>query len=117
MACVVVVLGAILKHAGALSLISLPAAVVVLIGTSTAVIVQTPKPVLMHFLRIVRWVVFPPKVQTAGMLTRIIEWSEIARRQGLLGLEPAIEVEADDFARKGLQLGRASCRERVWQSV
>src|SRR3546814_3056610 len=74
MACVVVVLGAILKHAGALSLISLPAAVVVLIGTSTAVIVQTPKPVLMHFLRIVRWVVFPPKVQTAGMLTRIIEW-------------------------------------------
>src|SRR3546814_6977567 len=58
----------------------------------------------MHFLRIVRWVVFPPKVQTAGMLTRIIEWSEIARRQGLLGLEPAIEVEADDFARKGLQM-------------
>src|SRR3546814_20534196 len=38
------------------------------------------------------------------MLTRIIEWSEIARRQGLLGLEPAIEVEADDFARKGLQM-------------
>src|SRR3546814_4560596 len=38
------------------------------------------------------------------MLTRIIEWSEIARRQGLIGLEPAIEVEADDFARKGLQM-------------
>ncbi len=104
MAFVVVVIGAILKHAGALSLISMPAAIVVLVGTATAVVIQTPKPVLLHFLKIVRWVVFPPQVQTAGMLTRIIEWSEIARRQGLLGLEPAIEVEADVFAKKGLQM-------------
>ncbi|PKM15417.1 MAG: flagellar motor protein [Gammaproteobacteria bacterium HGW-Gammaproteobacteria-2] len=104
MAFVVVVIGAILKHAGALSLISMPAAIVVLVGTATAVVVQTPKPVLLHFLKIIRWVVFPPQVQTSGMLTRIIEWSEIARRQGLLGLEPAIEVEADVFARKGLQM-------------
>ena len=104
MAFVVVVIGAIMKHAGALSLISMPAAIVVLVGTATAVVVQTPKPVLLHFLKIIRWVVFPPQVQTSGMLTRIIEWSEIARRQGLLGLEPAIEVEADVFARKGLQM-------------
>lgn len=104
MAFVVVISGAILKHAGAHSLISAAAAMVVLVGTSVAVIVQTPKGVLLHFLGIVKWVFLPPKVDTGGMLTKIIGWSETARRQGLLGLEPAIEAEPDAFARKGLQM-------------
>jgi chemotaxis protein MotA len=34
----------------------------------------------------------------------MVEWSNIARKQGLLGLEPLIERENDAFVRKGLQL-------------
>ena len=33
-----------------------------------------------------------------------MEWSNIARKEGLLGLEALVETETDTFARKGLQL-------------
>jgi len=35
---------------------------------------------------------------------KIVEWSNISRRQGLLGLERLLEGEPDAFLRKGLQL-------------
>jgi chemotaxis protein MotA len=104
LAFVIVVIGAILKHAGAQSLLGFGAAVVVLGGTSVAVILHSQKSSLLRFVQIVRWVVFPPTVDNNGLLTRILAWSETARRQGLLGLESQIEAEADTFARKGLQM-------------
>lgn len=104
MAFVVVLVGITLKGAGVSTLLSGAAAVVVLMGTTTALIVQTPRPVLAHFLLIVRWVVFPPPADVAALIKKVVGWSEIARRQGLLGLEAQMEAETDAFARKGLQL-------------
>jgi chemotaxis protein MotA len=46
----------------------------------------------------------PPQHQPSDLISRIVGWSEISRRQGLLGLEPQIESESDTFIRKGLQL-------------
>nr|WP_305906680.1 flagellar motor protein [Methylomarinum sp. Ch1-1]MDP4519378.1 flagellar motor protein [Methylomarinum sp. Ch1-1] len=37
-------------------------------------------------------------------IIKIVDWSALARKEGLLGLEGVIEVEQDAFARKGLQL-------------
>ena len=37
------------------------------------------------------------------MIEKIVEWSNIARKQGLLGLESAVEQEKDEFLKKGLQ--------------
>jgi hypothetical protein len=37
------------------------------------------------------------------MIEKIVEWSNIARKQGLLGLESAVEQEQDEFLKKGLQ--------------
>jgi len=34
----------------------------------------------------------------------MVEWSNIARKQGLLGLEPVLNREPDDFVKKALQL-------------
>lgn len=104
MAFVVVMLGIVLKGAGLASLLSGAAAVVVILGTTAALIVQTPRPVLLHFLSIVRWVVFPPATDVEALIKKTVGWSEIARRQGLLGLEAQMETESDPFARKGLQL-------------
>jgi chemotaxis protein MotA len=39
-----------------------------------------------------------------AIIRRIVEWSQIARKQGLLGLESSLDGEPDDFIRKGLQL-------------
>jgi chemotaxis protein MotA len=51
-----------------------------------------------------RMVYRPPQHQPSDLISRIVGWSEISRRQGLLGLEPQIEAETDPFVSKGLQL-------------
>ena len=50
------------------------------------------------------WVFVPPKLQGQEVIAKILEWSNIARKEGLLGLEDIAENEVDTFAQKGLQL-------------
>ena len=50
------------------------------------------------------WVFMPPPVRIDEAIQKIIEWSQIARKEGLLGLEAIAEDEPHPFAKKGLQL-------------
>jgi chemotaxis protein MotA len=50
------------------------------------------------------WVIKPPPLQAEELIRKIVEWSNIARKQGLLGLEPLAEREDDPFVKRGLQL-------------
>jgi chemotaxis protein MotA len=45
-----------------------------------------------------------PHQDLRGTIGKIVSWSEIARRDGLLGLEDEAEREPDLFVRKGMQL-------------
>jgi chemotaxis protein MotA len=60
--------------------------------------------VLKHAMKLFPMVYKPPQHQPSDLISRIVGWSEISRRQGLLGLEPQIDSESDTFVRKGLQL-------------
>jgi chemotaxis protein MotA len=102
-ACAVIV-GSILKGAGLKALVSAAAFMIVIVGTIAAICLQTPLPVMKRALRILPWIFRPPAVQRTDLIKRMVEWSNTARKQGLLGLEGAIEKETDDFVRKGLQL-------------
>lgn len=86
------------------SLINGPAALIVFGGTVGAVMIQSPLKVFMSSLRMSLWVLMPPKLQGDQSIERIMEWSNIARKEGLLGLEDIAENETDPFAQKGLQL-------------
>ena len=86
------------------SLINGPACLIVLGGTVGAVMLQSPFSVFMSSLRMFLWVVFPPKLRSDEAIAKIMEWSNIARKEGLLGLEDIAENETDPFAQKGLQL-------------
>src|SRR4029078_9917592 len=97
-------IGAILKGAGVKALLSAAAFMIVVVGTIAAICVQTPLPVMKHAIRILPWVFKPPSVARRDLIKKMVDWSNIARKQGLLGLEPAIDNEPDDFVRKGLQL-------------
>jgi chemotaxis protein MotA len=55
-------------------------------------------------LRILPWIMRPPHRDGQLLIAKIVEWSNIARKQGLLGLEAMIEEEPDDFVQKALQL-------------
>lgn len=99
-----VVVGAILKGAGVKALLSAAAFMIVIVGTVAAICLQTPLPVMKHAMRILPWVFRPPAVQRTELIQKMVEWSNTARKQGLLGLEPIIQSEPDDFLKKGLQL-------------
>ena len=99
-----IVVGAILKGAGVSALVSGAAFMIVVVGTFAAILVQTPLPVLRHGLRMFSWIIRPPRIDGRGLIAKIVEWSNTARKQGLLGLESAIDGEGDPFVRKALQL-------------
>src|ERR1700677_1861255 len=84
LALIAIIGGAILKGNSAGALAGSAAFVIVVLGTFAASLVQTP---LTTFLR--AW--------------KIVEWSNIARKQGLLGLESPVGQEKDEFLKKGLQ--------------
>ncbi len=58
----------------------------------------------MRALKIVGWIIFPPRIDLPGGVDRVIGWSMTARKEGLLGLETVADAEPDGYARKGLQL-------------
>ena len=99
-----VLVGAVLKGAGVKALLSAAAFMIVIVGTVAAICLQTPMPVMKHAMRILPWVFRPPSVERGALIKKIVDWSNTARKQGLLGLEPIIQKESDDFVRKGLQL-------------
>lgn len=81
-----------------------PAALIVVGGTIGAAILQTPKPTLLQALKLTGWVIRPPSPHFQTELNKIVAWANLARREGLLGLEKAVPKEQSGFARKGLQL-------------
>ena len=104
LACVAILGGNYLEggHVGAL--INGPAFLIVVGGTLGAAFLQTPMTVFKRSLVIVRWIIFPPRIDLAGGINRVVGWSQTARKEGLLGLEAVADVEPDPYARKGLQL-------------
>src|SRR5262247_2401801 len=95
--------GAVLKGAGLHGLVSAAAFMIVVVGTIAAICVQTPLGVMRHALRIFPWVMKPP-LDGELLIKKMVEWSNVARKQGLLGLEPVLNRETDPFVRKALQL-------------
>lgn len=96
--------GSILKGSGLSALWSSAAFLIVFVGTFASVLIQTPFPTLRRASSILAWVFRPPEVNPQLIIDRILEWSNTARKDGLLGLEPLVEAESDSFARKGLQM-------------
>ena len=104
LAIVAVLVGAVLKGAGIHALLSAAAFMIVVVGTFASIFIQTPLPVFKLAMSRFSWVVRPPKLQAEELIKKIVEWSTIARKQGLLGLEPLIDREEDTFVKRGLQL-------------
>ncbi|MGE0082365.1 MAG: flagellar motor protein [Thiohalomonadaceae bacterium] len=96
--------GQYLEGGSASTLVNAPAALIVLGGTLGAVMLQSPLTTFMRGLRMLKWVFRPPRIAADEAIEKIVEWSNTARKEGLLGLESISETEPDPFARKGLQL-------------
>ncbi len=73
-------------------------------GIFGAAMIQSQISVFVYALKMMLWVIFPPRMGVQENIAKILKWSNIARKEGLLGLENIAETEDDLFARKGLQL-------------
>ncbi len=81
-----------------------PAALIVFGGTIGAVMLQSSSTTFILAMKLSKWVYLPPTSPLLPGLRKIINWSIIARKEGLLGLEEAADTEPDPFARKALNM-------------
>jgi chemotaxis protein MotA len=86
------------------SIMNAVALLIVLGGTLGAVMLQTPMNTFIRALKMLRWIFFPPRHSPEEALNKILEWNQIARKEGLFKLESAAEFEDNLFTQKGLQL-------------
>src|SRR5687768_12968652 len=93
LAFIAVLVGAVLKGAGLHALLSWAALMIVVVGTFAAILVQTPGGVIRHAFGILPWVFRSPVPDRQAIITNMIQWSQVARRQGLLGLESMLQDE------------------------
>ncbi len=96
--------GNLLEGGHTSALINGPAMVIVFGGTLGAALLQTPLATFLRAFRMAGSVFVPPNVNRRTMIKKIVAWGNVARKEGLLGLERVSEVEPDVFVRKGMQL-------------
>ncbi len=101
---VAIIGGQILEGGHAGSLVQVAAFLIVMGGTIGAVLLQSPVKIFINGIKMSAWVFFPPMNSPQILIKQIINWSHIARKEGLLALEPHVSVVKDPLAKKGLQL-------------
>ncbi len=99
-----ILLGQYLEGGHMSSLLQFTAFMIVIGGTLGAVMLQTSLKDFMNGLSMLKWVIQPPRIASQETLDMILDWSQKARRGGLLALEPFIDEQKDLFHRRGLQM-------------
>ena len=104
-------------YGGSLGALLNPAAGLIVIGgTIGATLLQSSSGALLNAFRMLPWIIFPPRHTHQTVVTKILNLSKTARRDGLLGLEERVAKEPDRVIKKGLRLlvdGFESDRIRV----
>ncbi len=80
------------------------AALIVVGGTVGAVMLQFPLPVFLKALASAGMVFGNVSVDMKGIITKIVELSNVSRKQGLLALEGQMKTLTDPLMAKGVQL-------------
>ena len=99
-----ILLGQMIEGGHVASIIQGTAFLIVIGGTTGAVMLQYPLKTFLRSLKMLPWIVLPPKNDPQQSIKTILEWSDTARKNGLLALEAVVESVPDPFVRKGLQM-------------
>ncbi|MFI5303787.1 MAG: flagellar motor protein [Nitrospiria bacterium] len=86
------------------SLLQMTAAIIVLGGTLGAVMVQFTLPVFLRSIKLAIEVLISHKDESLDYIEKMVEYSTIVRKQGILALENKVKEIKDPFMKKGLQL-------------
>ncbi|MBV8466097.1 MAG: flagellar motor protein [Burkholderiales bacterium] len=96
--------GQVLEGGSVRSLLQVTAFLIVIGGTTGAVLLQSTFSNFVGGLRMLRWVVMPPTANLDQLVKTMVNWSNTARRGGLLALETPLMSEKDPFIKRALQM-------------
>lgn len=96
--------GQVLEGGSIFSLLNGPAFLIVVGGTLGACMLQTPWYQFSRGLQMLKWLFFPPAYAIQPRIDILSQWAMMARSNGFLVLEDALEEETDPFVRKGLMM-------------
>jgi chemotaxis protein MotA len=96
--------GQILEGGHVGSLLQLTAFIIVLGGTTGAIMLQSSPKIFFEGMRLAKWIIWPPKAVPQLLIEQVLTWSNLARKGGLLALESQLDLLEDAFTKKGLQM-------------
>jgi chemotaxis protein MotA len=99
-----ILLGIVLDGGDISSLVNVPALIIVFGGTFGATLLQFPPTIFVRSMKMFLWVLISKEINLSEQIDKVVNWSHLARKEGLLGLENAISDENDPFIKKCLQL-------------
>jgi len=101
---IAVVGGNFLEGGQLASLVNFPALLIVFGGTLGATFLHFSPHIILKSIKNLLLIVRPRKLTLDKQIGKVVRWSALARKEGLLGLEVIVDKETDPFAKKGLQL-------------
>ncbi|ADK80699.1 motility protein A [Sediminispirochaeta smaragdinae] len=99
-----VAMGIIIGGVGVGIYIDIPSILIVLGGSFAGLMVSNPLPRILGVMKYVRHAIQVPNYEVEKTITTLVNFSERARREGLLALEDDIEEVEDEFLKNGIQL-------------
>ena len=99
-----IIVGQILEGGHIGSLLHFTPVLIVIGGTMGAVMLQTRLPTFILSMKLVKWVFIPPLIHMDDTIKNILNWSQTARKYGILELDSQLDKVSDLFCRKGLQM-------------
>jgi chemotaxis protein MotA len=99
------------------SLLNLPAFLIVFGGTIGAALLQVPFKTFRRSLTMLPWVFSPPKIDLRHQSEYIVFLSQLARKNGLLGLESELETQPDEFVKQGIMLLVDGCQPSIMRDI
>lgn len=101
---VLVMFGTIVTGLSPLDLFHIPSIFITLGGGTTASVIASPLSTFFNFTRFTRFAFSPRKTDIAALILTLVNFSERARREGLLSLEDDLVNLDEPFLKKGIQL-------------
>lgn len=115
---IAVILGSqMLESGGNVSIIHPTAAIIVFGGTLGAIFLSFSFNTILASVTSLKKVFLPEQFDVNGLITEMVNLTDLTRREGNLSLEPIINNIQNDFLRKGIQLVADSANPRVIKEI
>ena len=98
------IIWALLMGGSVLLFLDIPSLIIVLGGTTTALLSNFPLDRVKGVLGVLRKTLFHKALDPNEVIAKMVTYAERARKEGMLALEEDSEQEPDEFLRKGLRL-------------